>query len=78
MNLNNHHDQEGIEKEIKFLISKYAQSVYQASDPTLASQIWSKSPEASFIHPRGHEHGWEEIKGIFMRIQWVIGSPNGD
>lgn len=61
MNLNIQ-DQANIEKEIKDIISKQARSVDQASDTTLASQIWFKSPEASFIHPRGHEHGWKEIK----------------
>ncbi|MFP7479440.1 YybH family protein [Terribacillus saccharophilus] len=61
----NKHNQEDIEKEIKNLISKYAQSIDNASDINLASQIWLKSPEVSFIHPRGHEHGWEEIKKNF-------------
>jgi ketosteroid isomerase-like protein len=32
------------------------------ADTTLASQVWWNSPEASFIHPLGHEHGFEQIK----------------
>jgi len=28
----------------------------------LLSQVWLNSPEDSFIHPLGHEHGWEQIK----------------
>src|SRR5437868_498285 len=49
------------EEEIKSLITKYAQSVDEA-DTNLASQVWCNSPEASFIHPLGHEHGFEQIK----------------
>ncbi len=47
--------------EIRHLIAKYAQSVDEA-DTALASQIWSDSPEVSFIHPLGHEHGLEQVK----------------
>jgi ketosteroid isomerase-like protein len=43
------------------MIAKYAESI-DAADTTLASQIWSDSPEVSFIYPRGHEHGLEQIK----------------
>jgi ketosteroid isomerase-like protein len=46
---------------IKRIIAKYAQSV-GAADTTLASQIWWDSPEVSFIHPLGHEHGFDQIK----------------
>ncbi len=46
---------------IRQMIAKYAQSIDEA-DTTLASQIWSDSPEVSFIHPLGHEHGLEQIK----------------
>jgi ketosteroid isomerase-like protein len=47
--------------EIELMIAKYAKSIDEA-DTTLASQIWPDSPEVSFIHPLGHEHGWEQIK----------------
>lgn len=47
--------------EIERMIAKYAKSIDEA-DMTLASQIWSDSPEVSFIHPLGHEHGLEQIK----------------
>jgi ketosteroid isomerase-like protein len=47
--------------EIEWMIAKYAKSIDDA-DTTLASQIWSDSPEVSFIHPLGHEHGLEQIK----------------
>jgi Xaa-Pro aminopeptidase len=48
-------------KAIGDKIAKYAKSVSDA-DTTLASQVWWNSPEASFIHPLGHEHGFEQIK----------------
>jgi ketosteroid isomerase-like protein len=43
------------------IIAKYAKSI-DAADTTLASQIWWDSPEVSFIHPLGHEHGFDQIK----------------
>jgi len=46
--------------EIRLLIAKYAESV-DAADTALASRIWSHSPEVSFIHPLGEEHGFEQI-----------------
>jgi uncharacterized protein (TIGR02246 family) len=48
-------------KAIKDLIAEYAKSVDDA-DTTLAAKIWLNSPDVSFIHPRGHERGWKEIK----------------
>lgn len=46
---------------IRGIIAKYAKSV-DGADTALASEIWSRSPDVSFIHPRGHERGWEEVK----------------
>jgi Xaa-Pro aminopeptidase len=46
---------------IKNLIAKYAKSVDDA-DTALAAEIWLDSPDVSFIHPLGHEHGFEQIK----------------
>ncbi len=58
----------GASGEIKSLIAKYAKSVDDA-DTTLASQVWWDSPEASFIHPLGHEHGFEQIKqNVYKRL----------
>ncbi len=50
--------------EIKSIIDKYAQSVNDV-DTELAAQIWSNSDDISFIHPRGHERGWEQVKSNF-------------
>ena len=46
---------------IRGLIEKYAKSV-DAADTALAAEVWWDSPSASFIHPLGHEHGFEQIK----------------
>jgi ketosteroid isomerase-like protein len=49
-------------------IAKYAKSVSEA-DTTLASQVWWDSPEVSFIHPLGHEHGFDQIKqNVYTRL----------
>lgn len=56
------------ENQITQLVGKYAQSVNEA-DPALAAQVWLDSPEVSFIHPLGHEHGFEQIKqNVYRRL----------
>jgi len=61
-------ESEGASEEIKSLIAKYAKSVSEA-DTNLASQVWWDSPEATFIHPLGHEHGFEQIKqNVYKRL----------
>ncbi len=53
---------------IRSLIEKYAKSV-DAADTALAAEVWLDSPEVSFIHPLGHEHGFEQIKqNVYMRL----------
>jgi ketosteroid isomerase-like protein len=49
------------EEAIRGLIAKYAKSVDDA-DTALASEVWATTPDVSFIHPRGHERGWEQVK----------------
>jgi ketosteroid isomerase-like protein len=49
------------ENKIKQLVANYAKSVDEA-DTTLAAQVWLDSPDVSFIHPLGHEHGFDQIK----------------
>jgi ketosteroid isomerase-like protein len=50
------------------IIAQYAKSV-DAADTTLASEIWWDSPEVSFIHPLGHEHGFEQIEeNVYKRL----------
>lgn len=49
-------------------IDKYAKSVDDA-DTVLAAQIWWDSPDVSFIHPLGHEHGFDQIKqNVYQRL----------
>jgi ketosteroid isomerase-like protein len=45
-------------------IDKYTAAL-DAADIDLASQVWRTSADVSFIHPAGHAHGWEEVKGIY-------------
>lgn len=47
--------------EITALITRYAQSA-DAADTKLASEIWANTADVSFIHPLGHERGWEAVK----------------
>lgn len=47
--------------EITNLITRYAESV-DAADTKLASDIWENGADVSFIHPLGHEHGWEAVR----------------
>ena len=46
---------------IRSLIEKYAKSV-DGADTALAAEVWLDAPDVSFIHPLGHEHGFEQIK----------------
>ena len=56
------------EVQIRQLIGKYAKSVSDA-DTNLAAEVWWNSPEVSFIHPLGHEHGFEQIKqNVYERL----------
>src|SRR5579871_748849 len=57
-------DEGKTEAIIREQIAKYTTAIDKA-DIDLASQIWRTSPDVSFIHPMGHAHGWEEVKGIY-------------
>ena len=50
--------------DLNRLLDQYARAV-GSLDLDLAEQIWSKTHEISFIHPRGHQVGWEDIKQSF-------------
>jgi len=53
---------------IRSLIENYAKSV-DAADTALAAEVWLDSPDVSFIHPLGHEHGFEQIKqNVYLRL----------
>jgi hypothetical protein len=55
-------DEAGIAK----LVEDYFRSVIDL-DLDLASSGWLTSPDVSFIHPRGHERGWDEVVRNFYR-----------
>jgi len=48
-------------EEIHYLIERYTKAV-DTVDLKLLSQIWSHSPEVSFIYPLGEEHGFDAIE----------------
>jgi hypothetical protein len=52
------------EERIAELVDSYFRSVMHL-DLDLASSVWLTSSDVSFIHPRGHERGWDEIKRNF-------------
>jgi len=53
---------------IHHLIEQYAKAV-DTLDLNLLSQIWSHSPEVSFIYPLGEEHGFDAIEQhVFQNV----------
>src|SRR5271170_1396867 len=53
---------------IHHLIERYTKAV-DTVDLNLLSQIWSHSPEVSFIYPLGEEHGFDAIeKQVFQNV----------
>lgn len=52
-------------KELLQKIEQYVESVKHADDPAYPELVWATSPESTFIHPRGHEFGWETIRDRF-------------
>lgn len=52
------------ESAIKQLIEDYKVSINKA-DTLLGAKVWADMPEVSFIHPRGHEKGWNGVKDNF-------------
>jgi len=46
---------------VRAMVLKYVQAI-DAADTALAAQIWSDTPDASFINPLGEAHGWAHIK----------------
>ena len=63
---------EDVTESITALIHKYERAV-SAADATLAGEVWSQSADVSFIHPLGHERGWEEIKqNIYEKLMGQV------
>jgi ketosteroid isomerase-like protein len=57
-------DTKAAEDAIRQQIAKYTAAL-DAADANLAAQVWRTSPDITLIHPAGHAHGWEEIKGFY-------------
>jgi ketosteroid isomerase-like protein len=51
---------------IHHVIEQYAKAA-DTVDLNLVSQIWSHSPEVSFIYPLGEEHGFDAIQQHFFQ-----------
>jgi ketosteroid isomerase-like protein len=45
-------------------IDTYFRSINLA-DTRMGATFWLTTPQASFIDPRGHERGWDEVAGVF-------------
>jgi ketosteroid isomerase-like protein len=50
--------------DIRRLIAKYGRSI-DTADTKLASEVWSNRADVTFIHPRGHERGLEQVMQNF-------------
>ena len=50
--------------ELKPFLDEYARVVNEL-DLEAAAELWSQTDEISFIHPRGHQVGWEDIRDSF-------------
>ena len=48
---------------IRGLIDMYAQSISDA-DAKLGADVWSTTPDVSFIQPLGTQRGWDEISTV--------------
>jgi hypothetical protein len=57
-------DSKADEDAVRQQVAKYTQ-VLDAADTGIASQVWLATPEASFISPMGHSHGWEDVKKVY-------------
>ena len=58
------HAEREAEAEIAAILQDYARATNEL-DLDLAEEIWSQEPGVSFIHPRGHQRGWPEIRQNF-------------
>ena len=51
---------------VRSQLQKYLESINRA-DATLAESVWATTPAVSFIHPRGTERGWMQVKQNFYQ-----------
>ncbi|OCB14561.1 hypothetical protein A5717_10520 [Mycolicibacterium porcinum] len=55
------------EEVLRRKIDAYLTSI-DAADTEGAEAVWETSDRVSFIHPRGHEYGWDEVAKNFYGI----------
>ena len=53
-----------VDPEFQNVINTYLKTVNEL-DIGLAQSLWDSSDEISFIHPRGHEKGWDQVREAF-------------
>jgi hypothetical protein len=56
-------DQSAAKAEIRSQVNRYMQSIDDA-DTRLGATVWSPTPDVTFIEPRGHERGWDQIAEV--------------
>lgn len=53
---------------IRRLIAEYAKA-FDTADLAIVKRIWSNSPDVSFIHPMGHERGFDQVsRNVFRKL----------
>lgn len=70
--------------EIGRMLESYLDSINRC-DADVISSVWLSSPQVSYIHPRGHERGFDEVVANFYgqtmdapfskRTLTIIGEP---
>lgn len=50
------------------LVGQYAESVNQA-DTLLASKIWARTADVTFLYPEGSEYFWKGVKSIYLMLK---------
>ena len=52
---------------IRSLIDRYANAA-DTADPAVVSQVWSNSPEVTFIEPLGNLRGIDQVKSFYTQV----------
>ncbi|MGV0780020.1 YybH family protein [Mycolicibacterium peregrinum] len=55
------------EAALRRKVDAYLASI-DAADSESGKELWETSERVSFIHPRGHEYGWDEVAKNFYGI----------
>jgi ketosteroid isomerase-like protein len=52
---------------IQGVLDRYAKAA-DTADPAIVSQVWSNSPDITFIEPAGNLHGPAQVKDFYTRV----------